>query len=163
MTRRPAFQPSATEFERPRGVSNVEVKGGYAQVHVTDLPGDVTQARLKVLQAVVIGGVSLDFLKLTPAGLSFLVSADQETRVGEALAGSGVSHSIHTHRSIVMVHAVNIRDEEGMIAGIVKTLIETGAPVDHLGDMHDRMLVVVASSDAERVAARFRETFLLPA
>ncbi len=152
------FQPTETQFERPRGVSNVEVRGGYAMVHVSDLDGDMGQARLHVLQVVASGGISLDFLKLTPNGLSFLVSEERADAVGHALGAGNVPHEIRRPRSIVLVHAVNIRDEEGMIAGIVKTLIETGAQVDHLGDMHDRMLVVVPTEDAERVAARFRET-----
>ncbi|MGV3617558.1 MAG: hypothetical protein ACO1SV_19710 [Fimbriimonas sp.] len=152
------FNPTETEFEKPRGVSRVEVRDGYAQAHVRDLMGDTTQARLLVLQTVAAAGISIDFLKLTPSGMSFLVSEEQASPLGEALTTAGVPHDIHQPRSIVLVHAVNIRDEEGMIAGIVKTLIETGAPVDHLGDMHDRMLVVVPTVDAHRVADRFRET-----
>jgi aspartokinase len=152
------FNPTETEFEKPRGVSRVEVRDGYAQVHVRDLTGDINQARLHVLQVVASGGISIDFLKLTPTGLSFLVADDQAMPVGEALTSGGVPHDIRRPRSIVLVHAVNIRDEEGMIAGIVQTLIKTGAPVDHLGDMHDRMLVVVPTEDAHRVADRFRET-----
>lgn len=42
-----------------------------------------------------------------------------------------------------MVHAVNIRDEEGLIAKIIKAAISTSAHVDHIGDMHDRLLMVV--------------------
>lgn len=152
------FNPTETEFEKPRGVSRVEVRDGYAQVHVSDLKGDMSQVRLLVLQAVAAAGVSIDFLKLTPSGMSFLTTEGQANDVEAALKSGGFPHKILRPRSIVLVHAVNIRDEEGMIAGIVKTLIESGASVDHLGDMHDRMLVVVSAEDAPRVADRFRET-----
>lgn len=152
------FKPTETEFEKPRGVSRVEVRDGYAQVHVRDLIGDMNQVRLLVLQAVASAGISIDFLKLTPNGMSFLTSEEQANAVEVALSSGGFPHDILRPRSIVLVHAVNIRDEEGMIAGIVKTLIGTGASVDHLGDMHDRMLVVVSAEDAPRVADRFRET-----
>jgi len=154
------FPNAETEFEKRRGVSDVEVRGGYAQVHVSEIEGDVMQGRLRVLQIAADAGISIDFLKLTPTGMSFLVMQEKAADVDAALRASGESFSIGSDRSIVLVHAVNIRDEEGIIAGLVRTLIGTGAPVDHLGDMHDRMLMVVRSEDAERIAAEFRRTLL---
>lgn len=152
------YDPRATEFEKRRGISRVEVRHGFAQVHVSGVGPDVMPGRLSALQAVADGGISLDFLKLTPSGISFLVPADCADDVRTALEATGFDFMLHRPRSIVLVHAVNMRDEEGMIAVIVKTLIETGAPVDHVGDMHDRMLMVVHTDDAERVADRFRES-----
>jgi hypothetical protein len=61
-------------------------------------------------------------------------------------------------RSIVLVHAVSIRDEEGMIAGIVNTAITNGIRIDHVGDMHDRMLMVVQREDADRLASHIEVT-----
>jgi len=58
----------------------------------------------------------------------------------------------------VLVHAVSIRDEEGLIAGIVHTAIALGIRIDHVGDMHDRMLMVVQKEDAERLAAHVRSS-----
>lgn len=146
-----------TSFEKQRGVSRVEVRTGFAQVHVSELEGDVMKGRLEVLESVHAAGISLDFLKLTPTGMSFLIPEGRSDAMQEVLTQTGSKFSIKRPRSIVLVHAVNIRDEEGMIARIVKTLIESGTEVDHLGDMHDRMLVVIPSEDAERVAERFRD------
>lgn len=154
---RQTFSPTETEFEKPRGVSRVEVRDGYAQVHLSELAGEPVQARLKVLESVAAAGISIDFLKLTPGGMSFVVSEEQAGPLADALATSDLKHDIRKPRSIVLVHAVNIRDEEGVIAEIVRTLIHSGAPIDHVGDMHDRMLVVVATEDGPRVADRFRQ------
>jgi hypothetical protein len=38
-----------------------------------------------------------------------------------------------------------MRDEEGLIARIVEQAIATGTSVEHVGDMHDRLLLVVAT------------------
>lgn len=149
-----------TEFEKRRGVSRIEVRHGYAQVHVSQIDGDVMQGRLYVLQAVADAEISLDFLKLSPSGMSFLVPVEQADAVQAAIAACNVHFSIRQPRSILLVHAVNIRDEEGMIANIVQTLIATGASVDHLGDMHDRMLMVLKTEDVERVAERFRTALM---
>lgn len=126
-------------------------------VHIEDLTGDLTAARLKILESLAGNGVSLDFLKLTPSGLSFLVSIDQSERLDQVLKLAGCHYEVNKPRSIVLIYAVNIRDEEGMIAGIVQQLIQSGAKVDHLGDMHDRLLAVVRADDAERIADHFRE------
>ncbi|HLK14112.1 MAG TPA: hypothetical protein VKT78_04850, partial [Fimbriimonadaceae bacterium] len=54
----------------------------------------------------------------------------------------------------VLVHAVNMRDEEGLIARVVQEVIASGARMDHISDMHDRMLVVVHTEDAGPVKKR---------
>lgn len=153
----PVKPQTETEFEKKRGISAVEVRRGFAQVHVSQLQGNLMEERLRVLRAVADVDASIDFLKLTPSGLSFLVPGDRGDIVGQALAGVGVNFSVRKNRSIVLVHAVNIRDEEGLIAGIVQTAIASGATIDHIGDMHDRMLMVVSDDDAERVRTRLSE------
>ena len=142
-----------TEFEKKRGVSNVEVRHGFAQVHVSRFTTDVMRERLKVLDAVASVGISIDFLKLTPSGMSFVVPEQNGEIVDKALEPLGIHFSVRHDRSIVLVHAVSIRDEEGMIAGIVQTAIKNGIRIDHVGDMHDRMLLVVQKADADRLAS----------
>jgi hypothetical protein len=75
-----------------------------------------------------------------------------ESKVDSALAALGCSYAIKSPRSIVMVHAVNMRDEEGLIARIVSAAIGSGLTLEHLGDMHDRMLIVLESGDARKLA-----------
>ena len=146
-----------TEFEKRRGVSHTEVRDGFAQVHVTQLTGDVMAARLAVLQAVALVQVSIDFLKLTPTGLSFLVPSDKAAVVESTLAGTDAKFSVRRDRSIVLIHAVNIRDEEGLIALVMREAIAQGTAIDHVGDMHDRLLLVVSEADAMRLQGRLQQ------
>ena len=139
-----------TDFEKPRGVSSVEVRDGFAQANVDSVVGDAR--RIEVLKAIASAGVSLDFLKLAPDGLSFLVPTEKAQVVDGALKKLGASYAIKAPRSIVMVHAENMRDEEGLIARIVSAAIGTGLTLEHLGDMHDRMLIVLESGDAKKLA-----------
>ncbi len=142
-----------TEFEKRRGVSRVEVRNGFAQVHVSRVMEELMPQRLRVLAAVASVGISIDFLKLTPSGMSFLVPEQDANAVESALSPLGVHFSVRHDRSIVLVYAVSIRDEEGLIASIVHAAIEMGIRIDHVGDMHDRMLMVVHKEDADRLAA----------
>lgn len=151
-------QAKETAFERPRGVSRIEVRRGFAQTHVNDLRHPVTDERVRVMKVVAAAGISLDFLKFTPEGLSFLVPEAQSQKLEEALSGSGVTYSIQTGRSIVLVFAVNMRDEEGLLATIVQEAIASGARVDHVGDGHDHLLLVVASEEAAKVEEHLRRT-----
>jgi len=145
-----------TIFEKRRGVSRIEVRHGYAQVHVSRIESKVMEERLRILTAVADAEVSIDFLKLTPTGLSFMVPEARAGAVEEALSQTGVHYTVRSGRSIVLVYAVNIRDEEGMIASILRRTIATCARVDHVGDMHDRLLMVVKTEDVERVVDQFR-------
>ena len=53
-----------------------------------------------------------------------------------------------------------MRDEEGLIARVVSEVIGTGVRVDHLGDMHDRVLMVMDDRDADKVKVRLEETLI---
>jgi aspartokinase len=144
-----------TAFEKQRGVSQIERRDGFCQVHVTDLGAPVMASRIAVLRAVSSAGVSLDFLKLTPTGLSFLVRQEDRTAIEQAMP-SGANYSLQNDRSIVMVHAVNIRDEEGLIAEVVQSAIASGAHIDHIGDGHDRLLFVAGPESVEKIVSSFQ-------
>lgn len=156
----PPPQIAETAFEKRRGISRVETRTGFAQVHVSHLEEPLTEGRLRVLGAVADGGVSLDFLKLTQTGLSFLVPEGEAAAVEGALSSLGVRHMIRDNRHILLVHAVNMRDEEGLISRIVLEAIASGVRVDHVSDMHDRMLMVVDAADADRLRARIEERLM---
>jgi aspartokinase len=146
-----------TIFEKQRGISRIEVRDGFAQIHVSRIERRVMEERLRVLAEVAETDVSIDFLKLTPSGMSFIVREDQSRIVEEALAKTGLHYTVRHDRSIVLVYAVNIRDEEGLIANILRQTIALGSHVDHVGDMHDRMLLVLKSEEAAKVADHFRK------
>lgn len=149
-----------TEFEKRRGISRVEVRDGYAQVHVSNLAEPVAASRLAALAAVSEAGLSLDFLKLTPRGLSFLVREELAPNVSAALAPLKLEVEVQGGRGVLMVHAVNMRDEEGLIASILLSAIASGAGVCHVSDMHDRALLVVAAQDAPNLKARLEAALL---
>jgi len=149
-----------TEFEKRRGVSRVEVRSGFAQAHLANLGGQIAEKRLRVLGAVADAGISLDFLKMTPMGLSFLIREDSVKELGKVLEGLSLEYSLREGRSVVLVHAVNIRDEEGLIARILQAAVGGGTTVHHISDMHDRVLMVVDSADAEKLAQTISASFL---
>ncbi len=146
-----------TEFEKPRGIHTVEVRPGYAVVEVLNLASPLDEKRLEILRAVADAGISVDFLKLTQNGLSFLIPQEKANVAESTLSAANVQNEVTGERSIVMVHAVNMRDEEGLIARVVSTAIRSGVELEHLSDMHDRMLMVCPSSAAEKLAVELRQ------
>lgn len=149
-----------TEFEKRRGVNKVEMRGNFAQINVYGLTPPVSRSRLSVLDRVAACGVSIDFLKLTSDGLGFCVDQKQVEVLRPALQDFGANVTYLEDRSVVLVHAVNMRDEEGLIARIVSSVLTTGATIDHMGDMHDRLLIVLESKSAENVARVLKATLV---
>lgn len=145
-----------TEFERPRGVHSIQVRDGFTNVRVFGLSEPLPEARIAVLAAVAEQGVSLDFLKFTPDGLSFVVPDSDRAAVGQALVGIGAEQEAKGDLSVVTAHAVNMRDEEGLIARLVSTAIASGTEIDHMGDMHDRVLFVVGKSDVAKLESALK-------
>lgn len=146
-----------TAFEKQRGISQVEVRSGFAQVHVSRLSDPVHENRLQVLKAIANAGVSVDFLKLTPSGLSFVTTENATSEIEAALGQFQAKLTIRKDRSVVLVHAVNMRDEEGLTANVVQKAISSGVVIDHISDMHDRMLMVVESKFASTIESLFME------
>jgi len=154
------LQIAETAFEKRRGISHVEVRSGYAQAHVSRLPHPIMERRLEVLAAIGDAGANIDFLKLTGTGLSFVVPEKLADAVTKVLEGLDVHFSIRHDRHILLVHAVNMRDEEGLIARILHEAIASGVRLDHVSDMHDRMLMVVKAEDATNLKARIGENLM---
>src|SRR5208283_4187510 len=114
------------EIENKPGVNRVDVRHGLAQANIYDLEAPVMDGRLGVLQAVADAKISIDFLKLTENGLAFIVPDALAGTVEQVLAGTGVRYRVWSGLSTVLVHAVNMRDEEGLIAGIVQQAVSGG-------------------------------------
>jgi aspartokinase len=79
-----------------------------------------------------------------------LTRAEAE-EVERALNAPDIKVTVQKGRDVVMVYAVNMRDEEGLIAGIVLQAIKSGAAISHISDMHDRVLMVVSKEDSMRL------------
>lgn len=141
----------ATKFEKPRGVSGITVRHGFAQAHVSGWEGDAASKRLEVLRNITEAGISIDFLKMTPSGMSFLAPAEKAETVEGVLKRIGAKYSLRKPCSVILAHAVNIRDEEGLVARIMKAAIEGDFRVHHISDMHDRAILVVDSDEAGRL------------
>jgi len=140
------------ELERRSGLNSVEVRDGFAQVRIARLAEPLDQSRLDALGLIEQAGISVDFLKLTPDGLAFVVAEPLGEEVARALAAGRAEVTVQGGRSIVLVHAVNMRDEEGLIARILATAITSGATLEHIGDMHDRVLIVTDNGGARAIA-----------
>ena len=148
------------EIENKPGVNRVEVRHGLAQANIYDLESPVMDGRLRVLQAVADAKISIDFLKLTESGLAFIVPEPLAGDVEKVLSTAGVQYRVWSGLSTVLVHAVNMRDEEGLIAGIVQQAVSGGGKLSHIGDMHDRLLLVVETEGADGIAEQFRATLM---
>lgn len=146
-----------TEFEKKRGISSIEIRPGLTRALVTGLPEPVTESRLRLLQAVRQAGVSIDFVKFANGAMSFVTNDADYAALEKALQATEGKAELEQDCCIVIVHAVNMQDEEGLVAKIVSEVIESGEAVDHVGDMHDRLLLVTDSKTGERLAKKLEE------
>jgi len=151
-----------TVFEKQRGLSELQTLHGLCQVHVTDLHNPLMESRLDVLRAVAGLEISIDFLKLTPSGMSFVTPQDRSAELESKFKELGISYNARQDRSLVSLFAVNMRDEEGLVAEIVKNAIAVGAQIDHIGDGHDRLLLVTGREHAKLLIAHFQQFLVRP-
>lgn len=142
-----------TAFEKARGVNRVEIRSGFASARIGGLSGDVQKERLRVLKPVYDSEISFDFLKFAADGMSFVVASDMREKLESVLRGLGVEFEVKGDRAVLSVHAVNMRDEEGLVAKVVSQVIESGANIEHLGEMHDRLLMLMGESGAAKAKA----------
>ena len=140
-----------TEFEKPRGINRVEIRPGLTRAFISDLPEPSMDARLAILAKVRAAGVSIDFLKFGSGALSFVAAESDHKKLLVALKDVNGTTEVESGCCIVIVHAVNMQDEEGLVAKIVSQVIASGEDVDHVGDMHDRLLLVTDQQTGDRL------------
>ncbi len=151
---------SEVEFEKRRGINNVEIREGLIRCHVSGLAEPVMDSRLRVLRALADAKISIDFLKFTASGMAFVANEGLHDALKNCLATLDVKFSLYSDRCILLIHAANMRDEEGLVARLVSEVIASGSAVDQLGDMHDRLLLVIEKKDAETLRQRTVEKFM---
>lgn len=149
-----------TEFEKARGINRIDIREGYVGALVINLGDPVMESRLAVLKCVKEKGISMDFLKFTRDGLSFLIKEADFQAAKEAFEMAGVEYVLRPDESLLVVHAVNMRDEEGLVARIVSEVIATGERIDHMGDMHDRLMMVMSREDAIKAKRSLENKFV---
>lgn len=149
-----------TTFETQRGISSVEVSRGHSLVIVTGIPeAEADEKRLFALRRLALAGLSIDFLKLSLDGFSFLVPEDDGAKAEEALCQAGLTARAVKNRAIITVKAPNIRDESGLVARVAELVVRSGASIDSVGDMHSSVLLVVDASVADN-AVKSLETLI---
>ncbi|MCH8275479.1 MAG: hypothetical protein IH851_11895 [Armatimonadetes bacterium] len=145
---------SQTSFETARGISGVDVEEGYALVEVRGIPdADVAERRLSALRTLNEARISIDFLKVNEGGFSFVVPEEAGGNTRDALLGAGFDASLMAGRAILSVRAPNVRDESGLLARICEHVVQTGAVIEQVGDMHTGVLLVMEAASAKRAAA----------
>lgn len=153
----PRAPRAETAFETARGVSQVEVKTGLTEVQILDLAEPMAESRLTTLAAIRDAGVSVSFLKYTPDGFNFSAKSEDSDRLAEALERLQLRHKLHRDYAVMTVHAVNMRDEAGLVARIVSLVLASGATIISLGELHDRLMIVMSASDAAVAAQGVQE------
>ncbi|GIV01306.1 MAG: hypothetical protein D6724_02180 [Armatimonadetes bacterium] len=147
-----------TSIETARGISGVEVSLGHALVVVSGLSEEAWgQRMLEALGALKDADHSIDFLKVSSSGFSFVVPESQASSARDALCAAGFDAVVKEGRAILIVRAPNIRDESGLVARIAQLVVRSGATIEQVGDMHSSVQVVVEAAKVERAASVLRD------
>lgn len=148
---------SQTSFETERGISGVSVSRGFSLVIVSGIPEFEPTKRLEAFRVLKDGEISLDFLKLSPTGFTFILAEKDAEKAVAKLCEAGFEANCVPGRAIVTVNAANIRDENGLVARIAQTIVRSNATIEQVGDMHSSVQVVVDEKVADAVEAALRD------
>ncbi len=142
---------SQTTFETTRGISSIDISQGHALIIVSNISENENgKQKISALKAIKQSGISMDFLKLSADGFSFIVPEEAAQSAKDALCKHNFNVTLLKDRAILSVYAPNIRDESGLVARIAQRVVQTGAYIDSLGDMHSQVLIVLDSKFAQQ-------------
>ena len=139
-----------TEFERPRDLIETEIRRGFTLFSVTGVSDPVAFNLIPVLDQLASSRISIDFLKLGAEGMSFVVPDESAVPSAAAMTVAGAVFTQTHGRCVLSVSSANLRDEEGLAASFMSAVIAGGTRLDHVSDMHDRVLFLIAAEDADR-------------
>ena len=155
MSDAPPSHIAETAFEKRRGINSVESRPGFAQVHISKLGQPLMERRLQVLGAVADGGISIDFLKLTQTGLSFVVPEESAGSVSGALsaldvhgnesAGSLISEHVHIVRELAEVDRRAGQERQQPLIGRPRELGTGGRAVIDIGNKSDDLAAIAGT------------------
>lgn len=148
---------SQTAIDTPRGVLGVEVEEGYALVEVRGLqPWEISTKRREALKAIEEAGISIDLFKITVNGFSFVIADAVAGKTYEALNKAGFHPNVLRDQAILVVATPNVRDADGLLARICFEVVNAGAEIQHLGDMHTGVMIVLKRDEAEKALRRLK-------
>jgi aspartokinase len=150
---------SQTTFETARGISAVDAQKGYSLIVVRGI-GDDRERLSEALEAIKNAALSADFLKVGAAQFSFLVKEEHQQAAVDTLVAQGFDASHHRSKAVIKVSSPNVRDESGLMARICQIVLESGATIYNVGDMHDGVQVVVQSEKADATCEALRGCIL---
>lgn len=150
---------SQTTFETARGISAVDAQKGFSLIVVRGI-GDDRERLSEALEAIKNASLSADFLKVGAAQFSFLVKEEHQQAAVDALTAEGFDASHHRSKAVIKVSSPNVRDESGLMARICQIVLESGATIYNVGDMHDGVQVVVQSEKSDATCEALRGCIL---
>jgi aspartokinase len=150
---------SQTTFETARGISAVDAQKGYSLIVVRGI-GDDRERLSEALEAIKNAALSADFLKVGAAQFSFLVKQEHQQAAVDTLVAQRFDASHHRSKAVIKVSSPNVRDESGLMARICQIVLESGATIYNVGDMHDGVQVVVQSEKADATCEALRGCIL---
>lgn len=150
-------------FEKERGVLSIEAETGRSFVLV-DLSGQGAGASsaLQVLSPLAEGGLPIQFLRIHPDCLSFVVAQADLPRVRETLAEAGVPFEASESCAVITVVAPNMRSIPGLMARMGETLFGRAVGVYQMADSHSSVSCVIADEHLADAAEALRGEFGLP-
>ncbi len=92
-------------FEAPRGVTEVEVSHGFAQVQIWLGRPDLVLARIEALRVIAEAGISHKYLQLIPDGLALIIRDAQVAPLLEVLKAAELKFDLNEGRSMILVKA----------------------------------------------------------
>ena len=151
-------------FERERGVSIITVSPEVAYLFVrAHAETEPVRVRQQVLDLLAQARLSIFLIKVQRNGLSFAVLADDLARAHQALACAPLQITVKPHLCVVSIYGQNMRELHGVLARVAEILDEAGVAIEQISDAHDRLICLIDSAHAHKVAERIRRAFHLRA
>ncbi|HHX40700.1 MAG TPA: ACT domain-containing protein [Armatimonadetes bacterium] len=150
-------------FEKERGVLSLEADTGRSFVFV-ELSGPdagVSEA-LRVLSPLAESRLPLQFLRIYPDCLSFVVAQGDLPQVREVLAGAGVTFEASEGCAVITVVAPNMRSIPGLMARMGEVLFRRAVGMYQMADSHSSVSCVIAAGQLAEAVEALRREFGLP-
>lgn len=156
----PEEQPRQVSFERERGISEIRVTPEIAYLFVS-VPAseDPAPHRMRVLEAMRQEEISLFLIKIQPSGISFGIALSNVEKARARIEELGYGLVLRENRVMVSVFAQNMREMFGVMATLAETLYQAGAPIEQIGDAHDRVICLIDAERAPTAVDRLRKAF----
>lgn len=149
------------EMKNIKPVTGITSKRELIFVKIIPPKNNLAKTDLNIFQTLALENISVDFIDITPIGISFIIDADREEKLLGILKGNNYKYSIEDNFAKISVVGSGMTGMPGVMAKIVNALTSNNIMIYECTDSYTTISCLVKGQDENKAITALHNEFKL--